>query len=257
MRQRLALTMLAAVVCVCAAALAQGSGKEPGSAPIEAPPLAPPPPPAAPPAIITNPRWIERPTGQDFADLYPRIAAVSEMEGRVVLDCTVNASSRLDCSVVSEDPPGFGFGEASLRAATRFRLAPMLEDGRPVDGARIRIPMRWRLGGDLPSNLPPNLITRPVWTEEASAEALARAYPRRAALRGVGGFAVLGCLVRQDGRLEACFVWGEHPEDFGFSGAALNLAPLYRIAPRLADGSASAGRPVLVPFQWRAPEAAN
>lgn len=108
----------------------------------------PPPAPAAPPApaVITNPRWIERPSGQDFADLYPRRAAQAEREGRVVLDCVVAANGRISCTVASEEPEGWGFGEASLRASRRFRIAPQLEDGRPSEGGRLRVPMRWQLG---------------------------------------------------------------------------------------------------------------
>lgn len=111
--------------------------------------LDPPPPPAPPappaPTIITNPQWLERPDGNDFADLYPQRALDRNRTGRVVLDCIVGANGRITCTVASEDPPGWGFGEASLRAARRFRMSPRLENGQPSEGGRVRIPMSWRL----------------------------------------------------------------------------------------------------------------
>ena len=50
------------------------------------------------------------------------------------------------CSVVSESPAGAGFGEATIRAASKFRMRPKTVDGAPVEGARVRVPLTWRLG---------------------------------------------------------------------------------------------------------------
>lgn len=96
-------------------------------------------------AVITNPQWLERPEGTDLAELYPTRAVRSGRGGRVVLDCVVRADGRVQCSVASEDPPGFGFGEASLRASRLFRMSPQLEDGKPSEGGRVRVPITWQL----------------------------------------------------------------------------------------------------------------
>lgn len=116
--------------------------------PLPNPPAPPPPAPPAPPAPpqITPADFIQRPNGADFAKFYPSRAAEREKEGRVVLDCTVNANGSLSCSVASEDPSGWGFGEASLKIARQFKVRPKLEDGRPTDGGSIRVPISWRLG---------------------------------------------------------------------------------------------------------------
>lgn len=96
-------------------------------------------------AVISNPQWIERPRGADLVELYPARAVRAGREGRVVLDCIVRADGRVQCSVESEDPPGFGFGEASLRASRLFRMSPQLEDGKPSEGGRVRVPITWQL----------------------------------------------------------------------------------------------------------------
>lgn len=66
------------------------------------------------PPVITQPRWLERPNGGDFARHYPRRAIERNREGRVVLDCTVAATGRLACAVASEEPSGWGFGAAAV-----------------------------------------------------------------------------------------------------------------------------------------------
>ncbi|MGE0830138.1 MAG: energy transducer TonB [Hyphomonadaceae bacterium] len=112
--------------------------------PVENPP---PPPPVAPPPppVITNPTWVERPDGADFARYYPERALERERTGSVTLDCVVNANGRISCSVASEDPPGWGFGDAAVRISRSFRMAPRLENGQPSEGGRVRVPIRFAL----------------------------------------------------------------------------------------------------------------
>lgn len=109
-------------------------------------PVAVDPPPSPPVSVITNPTWLERPNGRDFAREYPDRALEREREGRVVLDCVVDAGGRIACSVASEDPTGWGFGPAAIRISRSFRMAPATADGRPTDGGRVRVPITFRLG---------------------------------------------------------------------------------------------------------------
>lgn len=97
------------------------------------------------PGAITRPSWIERPNGADFERYWPLRAYALELEGDVSLDCLVSAEGRLDCAIVSEDPTGFGFGEAALRISRSFRMALMTLDGVPAAGGRyrMRIPFRF------------------------------------------------------------------------------------------------------------------
>ncbi len=101
-------------------------------------------PPAPPSPFMTGATFLERPTGRDFIRYFPERALERGITGRVVLDCTVGADGRVGCSVASEDPAGWGFGDASLRAARHFRVAPATSDGRATSGGRLRVPMTWR-----------------------------------------------------------------------------------------------------------------
>jgi protein TonB len=110
-------------------------------------PVAVDPPPAPPtPSVLTGMVWLQRPSSQDFNRYYPTRAQEREQEGRVVLDCLVSADGRIACTVASEDPSGWGFGEAALRIARNFRAAVQTSDGRPTSGGRTRVPISFRLG---------------------------------------------------------------------------------------------------------------
>lgn len=102
------------------------------------------PPPAPPtPDILTGLIWLEQPDARDFARNYPDLATQGNVSGRVTLDCRVVDRGRLDCVVTNEDPPGYGFAEATLAISRQFRVAPATRDGRPTEGGRIRRTIRW------------------------------------------------------------------------------------------------------------------
>lgn len=92
---------------------------------------------------LTGVVWLEQPNSADYSRYYPARALESGLEGRATIECFVAADGSLSCTVISEDPPGAGFGEASLRAARHFRVAPRTRDGDPTEGGVMRRMIRW------------------------------------------------------------------------------------------------------------------
>ena len=96
--------------------------------------------------MITNPDWARKPNGDEFSRYYPTRAQSLNQTGRAAISCSVTAKGTLTgCSVVSEDPPGLGFGEASLKIAQFFRMKPKTADGVPVEGGTFSTTIRWEL----------------------------------------------------------------------------------------------------------------
>lgn len=107
---------------------------------------APPPASGAPPSSDTAPDWKAIPypaqpgcKGASLVDTRWR------REGHVVLRCRVTAAGRVDnCTVMSEDPPGVGFGQVALGMTCSFRMKPKIVDGKPVD-SEVTIPVQFAL----------------------------------------------------------------------------------------------------------------
>ena len=98
------------------------------------------------PAVITDPVWLRGPNADDIARYYPDRAQRLEKEGRATISCTVSASGTLvNCAVVNEDPSDMEFGDAAMKMARLFKMAPTTTDGAPVEGAKVRIPIRFSL----------------------------------------------------------------------------------------------------------------
>lgn len=107
-------------------------------------PVAPEPP---APRVISNPNWSTQPSPDDMARYYPDRAARLERTGNVLLQCLVTAKGAVStCSVISEDPTEFGFGDAALKLSRLFKLRPGSVDGQAIEGAQVKIPIAFRIG---------------------------------------------------------------------------------------------------------------
>ncbi|MGD9982059.1 MAG: TonB family protein [Hyphomonadaceae bacterium] len=99
------------------------------NAPIEPPPA---PPASSEPVVITDPVWVSRP--RNLARFYPREAFMHGLSGQVVLDCVVETTGRLACTIASETPEAQGFGSAALAIAAEHVMQPATQNGAAVRG---------------------------------------------------------------------------------------------------------------------------
>jgi protein TonB len=98
------------------------------------------------PKVIGRPTWIAKPSGAQLARYYPQRAMNLGLNGAATLNCAVNAVGTVrDCTVVAETPADMGFGAAAVKLSRFFRMQPKTEDGQPVDGGQVSIPVSFRI----------------------------------------------------------------------------------------------------------------
>jgi TonB family protein len=96
---------------------------------------------------LSQPRWITTLAPDKVQAIFPKQAADAGVKaGKGVAECRVAADGHLkDCKVSREDPPGLGFGASAVLVAGVMQLNPWSDDGRPVDGAMIKLPVQFGL----------------------------------------------------------------------------------------------------------------
>jgi protein TonB len=95
-------------------------------------------------ALSISPTWLQRPSAEDVARVYPVAARTKEVEGFGAFDCLVTPSGLLrDCRVVREGPEGWGFGQAAMSLASTFvvKMPPAAHGS----AQRLTIPIRFSL----------------------------------------------------------------------------------------------------------------
>lgn len=93
-------------------------------------------------------------------------------------------------------------------------------------------------------------LTEVRWVATPTGQDIANVYPPTAVQAGKSGAVLLECKVATGGALEACNVQIEDPVGLEFGMAALELAPLFKMAANAPDGSAVAGRTIRIPIMF-------
>jgi TonB family protein len=98
---------------------------------------------------------------------------------------------------------------------------------------------------------PDPVLTQVQWVATPTGKDIAEVFPPDAVKAGKSGAVLLDCRVAVQGGLEGCAVEIEDPVGLEFGAAALELAPLFRMAATAPDGSAVAGRRIRIPIMFQ------
>jgi TonB family protein len=187
-----------------------------------------------------QPDFVKTSTQAQMLAVFPPQARAEGVSGKVLLECSAGPKGELtNCTVLKEDPPGQGFGEAALKLSVHGQVKTRDRKGVSIVGRPFKLTMRFVAPGD----------ANPKWLQRPTDDMLASVFPRAALQKGVNGGAVINCGVTVEGFLSTCEVVSEDPEGLGFGAAALQLAPQFRLSPKIDNGKPVASR-VNIPVKW-------
>jgi TonB family protein len=98
----------------------------------------------------------------------------------------------------------------------------------------------------------PPVVRGVDWLARPSAADVAAAYPPKARAAGISGRVVLSCDTGADGGLSNCRTRGETPAGMGFSEAAVQLAPKFRVNAAFPEGVRARTGKVSIPIMFGA-----
>jgi periplasmic protein TonB len=93
----------------------------------------------------------------------------------------------------------------------------------------------------------------PDWLRAPSAEDVRRYHPDLAARQGIGGRAVLDCVLGPRGEMASCVVVSESPAGMGFGQSALKISKFYKVRLQLGPNPMGQGSHLRIPIRFPAP----
>ncbi len=106
---------------------------------------------------VALPRWVVLPDPNQMVRLYPAEAASRNIvTGRGVAECSLDrAGAMTACHPAAGTDDPLGFSAAAAVVATVMRANLWTQEGGPIDGAVIDVPVRFNLGAETPDTTPP------------------------------------------------------------------------------------------------------
>src|SRR5262249_10083316 len=146
-------------------------------------------------SAMTSAPWEAAPVSADLVAAWPKGAPPDLQEARVRLSCGLTAEGKLDpCTILSEEPPGFGFGAAALSLTPRFRGTPGSVSRDRLKRAGVILPIPFE-NPALPRQAP-TMLDKPNWVRFIDQQEMVDLYPAKAAdARVKTGRGVVVCTV--------------------------------------------------------------
>jgi TonB family protein len=194
--------------------------------------------------------WLESPTFDDLAAIYPKKARAARIGGRVNVDCDFGHDGRVkNCRAVMETPSGQGFGRAAEEVAKRF-MAPVTKiDGKPISEFGVQIPIVFDPAMLDVVGAPP--VGTPRWAALPSVEDTVAAFAKVPRLDAGPLRVILLCKVQMGGGVGDCKVDNAPSADQGVAQAAMTLAPHFRLTTWTVEGLPTVGGSVRIPLRYQ------
>ncbi|MFN9848469.1 MAG: hypothetical protein ACK56C_08865 [Alphaproteobacteria bacterium] len=164
-----------------------------------------------------EPIWARLPSPSQVLQAYPQTAK-GVPGGKATINCVPSPAGNLtNCSVLSENPPGVGFGAAAVELAAGFRMTPK---AAMQNASGIVFPIRFMPPDPAPPWRDAKFKSSGDYREYGVAGPF---YPERAARYEVGGEVVMDCRVAADDQLKDCKILDVRPVDWGFDEAVVRM----------------------------------
>jgi hypothetical protein len=199
--------------------------------------------------VVSGLPWRTAPSFADVAAAYPEKARTQGVEGHATLDCDLTEEAALkSCSVLSEEPKGYGFGKAARGLAPKFAGAVATIGGKSIEG--IAVQLHFAFAKEFLANGQPT-ISKLRLAAAPTPEDFDAVFPRNTATAGVRSVrVVLICKVEDEGAFAGCAVEMEEPVGHDFGKGALAVASKFRVQVWSEEGYPVIGGLVRAPIRY-------
>jgi TonB family protein len=198
---------------------------------------------AQPPSLPqpnSAPEWLRKPSYEDMLAVYPAEAGKRGASGTATIKCIVQIDGLTrDCSVVSEDRPGLGFGPSAVVLSRTFLFKPAMRNGQPVE-AEVTVPLHFQTDSASPeiwagnsrivtSNTTVRVLPGAAWSKAPTVSEVVSAIDKKVGDKFADGKVVMQCeLSKRTGKLGRCKVANTSPGMTEFTGVTNALIPKFQ-----------------------------